>query len=98
MKIFDFVKFLFVGFVSLLLLQNKTSSYTDSDAETHEEKLFAFIHKNISLSTAVLSCYDSERHFGKVLSQNHTSNLEKVYLKVPPSSDFGLEGRMLQIG
>ena len=28
--------------------------------------MLAFIHKNILLLTAVLSCYDSERNFGKV--------------------------------
>ena len=32
------------------------------------------------------------------ISQNHVSNLDKVFLKVPPSSDFGLEARILQIG
>ena len=32
------------------------------------------------------------------ISQNHTSNLDKVFLKLPPSSDFGLEARILQIG
>ena len=40
-------------------------------------------------------------HFDKSrvkISQNHTSNLDKVFLKVPPSSDFGLEARILQIG
>ena len=40
-------------------------------------------------------------HFDKscvTMSQNHTSNLDKVFLKVPPSSDFGLEARILQIG
>ena len=31
-------------------------------------------------------------------SQNHTSNLDKVFLKLPPSSDFGLEAKILQIG
>ena len=66
MQILDFVKLLFVGSASLLLLKNKTSSYTNSDAATHEDKLLAFIHKNISLLIAVLSCYDSERNFGKV--------------------------------
>ena len=40
-------------------------------------------------------------HFDKSrvkISQNHTSNLDKVFLKLPPSSDFGLEARILQIG
>ena len=40
-------------------------------------------------------------HFEKScakMSQNHTSNLHKVFLNVPPSSDFGLEARILQIG
>ena len=40
-------------------------------------------------------------HFDKSrvkISQNHTSNLDKVFLNVPPSSDFGLEARILQIG
>ena len=40
-------------------------------------------------------------HFDKScakMSQNHTSNLDKVFLNVPPSSDFGLEARILQIG
>ena len=32
------------------------------------------------------------------ISQNHTSNLDKVFLELPPSSDFGLEARILQIG
>ena len=32
------------------------------------------------------------------ISQNHTSNLDEVFLKLPPSSDFGLEARILQIG
>ena len=32
------------------------------------------------------------------ISQNHTSNLDKVFLKLPPSWDFGLEARILQIG
>ena len=45
MQILDFVKLLFVGFASLLLLKNETSSYTNSDAATHEDRLFAFIHK-----------------------------------------------------
>ena len=38
-------------------------------------------------------------HFDKScakMSQNHTSNLDKVFLNVPPSSDFGLEARILQ--
>ena len=40
-------------------------------------------------------------HFDKScakISQNHTSNLNKVFLNVLPSSDFGLEARILQIG
>ena len=40
-------------------------------------------------------------HFDKScakMSQNHISNLDKVFLNVPPSSDFGLEARILQIG
>ena len=40
-------------------------------------------------------------HFDKScakMSQNHTSNLDKVFLNVPPSSDFGLEARIWQIG
>ena len=40
-------------------------------------------------------------HFDKSrvkISQNDTSNLDKVFLNVPPSSDFGLEARILQIG
>ena len=40
-------------------------------------------------------------HFDKScvkMSQNRTFNLDKVFLKVPPSSDFGLEARILQIG
>ena len=40
-------------------------------------------------------------HFDKScvkMSQNYTSNLDKVFLNVPPSSDFGLEARILQIG
>ena len=40
-------------------------------------------------------------HFDKScvkMSQNHFLNLDKVFLKVPPSSDFGLEARILQIG
>ena len=32
------------------------------------------------------------------MSQNHTSNLDKVFLHVPPSSDFELDARILQIG
>ena len=32
------------------------------------------------------------------MSQNHISNLDKVFLNVPPSSDFGFEARILQIG
>ena len=41
----DFVKSLFVGFASLLLLKNQTSIHTNSDAATHEDKLFAFTYK-----------------------------------------------------
>ena len=40
-------------------------------------------------------------HFDKScakMSQNHISSLDKVFLNVPPSSDFGLEARILQIG
>ena len=40
-------------------------------------------------------------HFDKSrvkISQNHTSNLDNLILKLPPSSDFGLEARILQIG
>ena len=40
-------------------------------------------------------------HFDKScakMSQNHISNFDKVFLNVPPSSDFGLEARILQIG
>ena len=40
-------------------------------------------------------------HFDKScakMSQNHTFNVDKVFLKLPPSSDFGLEARILQIG
>ena len=40
-------------------------------------------------------------HFDKScakMSQNHISNLDKVFLNVPPSSDFGWEARILQIG
>ena len=40
-------------------------------------------------------------HFDKScvkMSQNHTSNLDKVFLNVSPSSYFGLEARILQIG
>ena len=38
-----------------------------------------------------------DKSFAK-MSQNHTCNLDKVFLNVPPSSDFGLEARILQIG
>ena len=31
-------------------------------------------------------------------SKNHTSNLNKVFFRLSPSSDFGLEARILQIG
>ena len=37
-------------------------------------------------------------HFDKSrveISQNHISNLDKVFLKLLPSSDFGLEARIL---
>ena len=40
-------------------------------------------------------------HFEKSrvkISQNHTSNLDEVFLKLLLSSDFGLEPRILQIG
>ena len=40
-------------------------------------------------------------HFDKScvkMSQNHTSNLDKVFLKLPPSSNFGFGARILQIG
>lgn len=40
-------------------------------------------------------------HFDKgrvTISQNHTSNLDKLFLKLPPNSDFGLEARIFQIG
>ena len=37
-------------------------------------------------------------HINWKMSQNHTFNLDKVFLKVPPSSDFGLEAKILQIG
>ena len=40
-------------------------------------------------------------HFDKScakMSQNHISNWDKVFLNVPPSSDFGLEAGILQIG
>ena len=87
MQILDFVKLLFVGSVSLLLLKNKTSSYTNSDAATHEDKLLAFIHKNISLLTAVLSCYDSERNFGKVLLPTDLEN-KKFLVKAELKSDI----------
>ena len=58
-------------------------------------------------------CWSKKRHYSGVhrgskfmhfdksrvkISQNHTSNLDKVFLKLPPSSDFGLEARILQIG
>ena len=66
MQFLDCVKLLFVGSVPLLLPKNKSSSCTNSDAATHEDKFLAFIHKNVSLLTAVLNCYDSERNFGKV--------------------------------
>ena len=39
-------------------------------------------------------------HFGKScvkMSQNHTSTLDKIFLKKPPSSNFGFEARILQI-
>ena len=32
------------------------------------------------------------------IAQNHTYNLDEVFLKLPPSSNFGLEARILQIG
>ena len=62
---------------------------------------------------AWLPCWSKKYHYSGVyigskfmyfekscvkMSQNHTSNLDKVFLKVPPSSDFGLEARILQIG
>ena len=40
-------------------------------------------------------------HFDKSrvkISQNCASNLDKIFLKLPPSLDFGLEARILQIG
>mgnify|MGYP001323538324 CR=1 FL=1 len=39
-------------------------------------------------------------HFDKSrvkISQNHTSNLDEVFLKLPPSSEFGLEVIILQM-
>ena len=59
-----------------------------------------------------LPCWSKKHHYSGVyrgskfmhldkscakMSQNHTSNLDKVFLNVPPSSDFGLEARILQI-
>eukprot|EP00493_Phyllostaurus_siculus_P025847 UN26192 len=32
------------------------------------------------------------------ISQNHSFNLDEVFLKLPPSSDFSLETTILQIG
>ena len=62
----SFVILLFVGFSSLLLLKNETSSYTNSDAATHEDKLFAFIHKLFDCLLFFLSCYEFVRHFAKL--------------------------------
>ena len=39
-------------------------------------------------------------HFDKSrvkISQNHTSKLDKVFLKLPPSSDFALEARIFDV-
>ena len=36
---------------------------------------------------------NSDKSRVKIL-QNHTSNLDNVFLKLPPSSDFGLEARI----
>ena len=38
-----------------------------------------------------------DKSWSKML-QNNTSNLDKVFMNMPPSSDFGLECRILQIG
>ena len=60
-----------------------------------------------------LPCWSEKHHYSDVyrgskfmhfdkscakMSQNHISNFDKVFLNVPPSSDFGLEARILQIG
>ena len=62
---------------------------------------------------AWLPCWSKKHHYPSVcrgskfmhsdkscvkMSQNYTSNLDKVFLNVPPSSDFALEARILQIG
>ena len=72
----------------------------------YETKLMRFIF-------IWLPCWSKKHHYSDVykdskfmhfdkscakMSQNHTSNLDKVFLNVPPSSDFGLEARILQIG
>ena len=60
-----------------------------------------------------LPCWSEKHHYSSVykgskfmhfdksyakMSQNHIFNFDKVFLNVPPSSDFGLEARILQIG
>ena len=51
---------------------------------------FSNVHRGLKFMYSDKSCVK--------ISQNHTSNLDEVFLKPPPSSDFGLEPRILQIG
>ena len=51
---------------------------------------FSSVHRGLKFMHSDKSCVK--------ISQNHTSNLDEVFLKLPPSSDFKLEPRILQIG
>ena len=51
---------------------------------------FSSVHRGLKFMHSDKSCVK--------ISQNHTSNLDEVFLKLPPSSDFELEPRILQIG
>ena len=51
---------------------------------------FSSVHRGLKFMHSDKSCVK--------ISQNHTSNLDEVFIKLPPSSDFGLEPRILQIG
>ena len=51
---------------------------------------FSSVHRGLKFMHSDKSCVK--------ISQNHTSNLDEVFLKVPQSSDFGLEARILRIG
>ena len=51
---------------------------------------FSSVHRDLKFMRSDKSCV--------IISQNHTSKLDEVFLKLPSSSDFGLEPRIFQIG